>query len=77
MSEPTYNFSPTGQLDQIQKDVTAIFEILNGAAGTLGMSQKVAIMWRAHVWLVFFLGNLSGSVVIAVILKSLGLIKIP
>lgn len=36
--------------------------ILNGRSGTLGLLQKVAVMWRAHVWVIASLSAIIGWV---------------
>ena len=50
------------KLDCIAEQVKAIFELLNGTGGELGMLQKVAVMWRVHVWLLCTFSAASGCI---------------
>ena len=60
---------------EVKGQVRDIWHILNGRDGSLGMSQKVAVLWRAHVLVVFAIGALGGSVCTALVLKTLGLLR--
>ena len=72
----------TIKLDEIKTDVSEIkgqvrdiWHVLNGSEGSLGMSQKLAIIWRMHAWLIAAISALGGSVATAMVLKVFGLLK--
>lgn len=54
-------------LDSMKAQLKAIFDILQGQEGNLGLSQKVAVMWRAHVWVFCTLSAAAGAIFLAVI----------
>ena len=49
-------------ISEIRRQVRAIFEMLQGKDGGLGLSQKVAIMWRIHAWLLCTASACMGGV---------------
>lgn len=55
------------KLDFIADQVKAIFELLNGKDGNLGMLQKVAVMWRVHVWLLCTASASFGAISILIL----------
>lgn len=50
------------QITEIAAEVRSIHELLEGHNGSLGMLQKVQIMWHAHVWLLCSVSAAFGSV---------------
>jgi hypothetical protein len=60
---------------EVQGQVRDIWCLLNGKDGRLGLSQKVAIMWAAHLWVALASGGLAGSIITAFTLKCFGLLK--
>lgn len=62
-------------VEETKGQVRDVWHILNGTNGALGLSQKVAVMWRAHVILLVSISALLSSVGTAAVLKMLGLLK--
>jgi hypothetical protein len=72
----------TIKLDEIKSDVSEIkgqvrdiWHVLNGHEGALGMSQKLAIIWRMHAWVIAGVSAFGGSVATAMVMKTFGLLK--
>lgn len=62
-------------VEETKGQVRDIWCILNGTNGNLGLSQKVAVMWRAHVVVMCAITGLLSSAGTAAVLKALGLLK--
>jgi hypothetical protein len=62
-------------VEETKGQVRDIWQILNGANGSLGITQKVAVMWRAHVVIMCSISALVSAVGTASVLKVLGLLK--
>jgi hypothetical protein len=52
--------------------VNSIWNLLNGSDGRLGLSQKVAVLWSAHIWVACTGSAAMGSLAMYATLKALG-----
>ena len=57
------------KMDALADKVEDHHTTLYGEGGNLGVSQKTAIMWRAHVWILCTLSALASSVLTAAVLR--------
>ena len=53
-------------MEQLKRHDEALY---GDGKGGFGMSQRVQIMWRVHVWALCSLSALTGSIITAIVLS--------